>query len=353
MVSNTNTSSANQTIFYPENEDMACVGRVFYKVFCGGKYKYSITFSSVTDSSYPNINFTKRNVEVLEWEILEARIGLVKNCDLENMPTVSSFKQLYFEGKKNKKICQAGLFSTDEFELDVEDGEYVCLEVVYKGKAIPHHHEYSTPSFKKVGEAWIPSDEAIYAQTIGCDRAVEKKIAFIGDSLTQGNRNYKNWTTLLGERLGTRYAFWNLGIGYSTANDCATDKLWLSKAKQNDVVFVCFGVNDINLIYDEERTKADLSKIVALLNEAGCKVILQTLPPFNFKESKLLIWNNLNAYIKEELSQKAYAVFDVAPFLANGDVKDGVAKYGAHPDADGCKLWAEKLFEFVKKNHLI
>ncbi len=354
MTSNCIAGSSNQTFFYTVDKNQEYTGRVFYKVFQGGKKDYSFLFSSTTDSSYPNINYTQCNTDILDWEIIDAKVGVAKSCDMMAMPEVSNFKQLTFYGRIEKKVNEPDLFYTDKVELDVATNDYLCLEVTYKGACIPHHYENTIPAFKLLGDRWIPSNEAVFAQMVGCDRVVEKKIAVIGDSITQGlgveKNSYQNWAALLGESLGKQNAFWNLGIGYSTASDCATDKLWLKKAKQNDLVVVCFGVNDIGLFNDEEKTKADLLKIVTLLNEAGCKVIVQTLPPFNFTGEKLTEWNRLNAYIKEELSQYVAAVFDVSPLLVDGLVENGVAKYGGHPNAEGCAIWANALYEFIQRN---
>ncbi len=357
MTSNSLASSANQTFFYTVDENEAYTGRVFYKVSNGGKHNYSFLFSSSLDSSYPSVNWTKCNTEVLDWEIVDAKVGVSNEVDMINMPEISNFKQLYFNGEKNKVIDQAGFFYTDELMLTVNAGEYLCLEITYKGKKIPHHDSNEIPSFKWMRGTWVASNQAVFAQVVGCDRTVDKRVAFLGDSITQGIGEgvdcYNHWASLLSQRLSKEYSYWNLGIGNATANDCATDKSWLAKAKKNDVVFLCLGVNDVSSITDEQTTKADLSKIVNLLNEAGCKVILQTLPPFNFSGNKLNIWNNINAYIKEELAQSVYAVFDVSPLLTEGAVEAGVAKYGAHPNAEGCQVWADALFEFISANDLL
>ncbi len=357
MTSNSLSSSANQTFFYTVDENEEYTGRVFYKISNGGKYNYSFLFSSTLDSSYPRENWTKCNTEVLDWEIVEAKVGVADEADMLRMTEVSNFEQLYFDGEKNKVIDEAGFFYTDELELNVNAGEYLCLEIAYKGKKIPHHDSNEIPSFKWTRGQWVASNQAVFAQVIGCDREVEKRVAFLGDSITQGTGEgvdcYNHWASLLSQRLSKEHSYWNLGIGNAMANDCATDKSWLAKAKQNDVVFLCLGVNDVSTITNEETTKADLSKIVDLLNEAGCKVILQTLPPFNFSGNKLNIWNNLNTYIKEDLAQSVYAVFDVSPLLTEGAVEEGVAKYGAHPNAEGCQVWADALFAFINTNQLV
>lgn len=41
---------------------------------------------------------------------------------------------------------------------------------------------------------------------------------------------------------------------------------------------------------------------------------------------------------------KAYRFFDVVPLLAKSPDEPQRAKFGGHPDADGCWLWAEALY---------
>ena len=83
----------------------------------------------------------------------------------------------------------------------------------------------------------------------GRSAAGKARIAFIGDSITQGcgttYNGYKQYAAVAAGRLGEDYAFWDLGLGYARGSDAATDGIWLYKAKQNDLVSVCFGVNDI------------------------------------------------------------------------------------------------------------
>ncbi len=57
--------------------------------------------------------------------------------------------------------------------------------------------------------------------------------------------SYEHWNAVVAENLGSQYGFWNLGLGYGRAADAATDGAWFFKAKQNDIVVVCYGVNDI------------------------------------------------------------------------------------------------------------
>ncbi len=350
MVSNTVGGSAPQTFFRTSDPQKAYVGRVFYKAFAGGEYDYSFLFSGGTDSSFPIENVTSRNTPVLGWEICSARVGVCAKCTPSEMPYIDGFQTLTFDGKGNKQVTEEGLFYSDEISLSVKKGEYICLEITYRGEKIPHHYENSIPSFLQEGEGWIPSNRAVFASMVGCNRPVEKKIAFLGDSITQGLgtacNGYGHWNALLAEGLGERYAFWNLGIGFGMANDGATDGAWLYKAKQNDLVIVCFGVNDIFRVRSAAQTKQDLRTIVEKLKKAGCQVIVQTVPPFDYQEEPRAIWKELNGYIETELASLADLVLDIVPLLGDGE---GKSKYNPHPDEEGCRVWAEGILPRVRE----
>ena len=76
-------------------------------------------------------------------------------------------------------------------------------------------------------------------------------------------------------------------------------------------------------------------------------MILQTIPPFDYTGDYICTWNKLNEYIKTELKDKVDAVFDNVPFLGEKD-RPHMAKFGRHPNAEGCRIWAEALYEAVK-----
>jgi lysophospholipase L1-like esterase len=188
---------------------------------------------------------------------------------------------------------------------------------------------------------------------IGCDRAVEKRIAYAGDSITQGigveKNSYEFWSSRVSSALGEKYAYWNLGIGFGRANDLASDGAWLHKVKQNDIAIVCYGVNDIGQGMSDEQIKSDLSTIVEKLNEAGCEVILQTIPPFDYNEEITMRWLGLNEYIKTELSKKVLFVFDDVPYLSLSESEPQRAKYGGHPNEQGSAVWASALIKEMRR----
>jgi len=364
--SNSVAGSGNQ-FFFNMNEGEVRTGRVFYKITASGEYNYSLLFTNIMDSTFSDGSLSHKNLICDEWQIHGARIGKCKfipDKPLEKMTVsdsdegadifVSDMTDVTFNSLKKKTVMPGEFFTTDPLKMIFEKGEYLCLEITFSGSMIPYHEETLLPVFVKGENGWSYSKQMPFAGMIGCDRETAKcRIGFIGDSITQGigteANSYKHWNARLSEKIGDEYAFWNLGIGYARAEDAATDSAWLFKAKHNDIVFVCFGVNDILQGVTEEKIKSSLNQITESLKKAGCRVILQSVPPFDYSGEKIYIWNNINRYIKEVLSKKVDAVFDNVPYLGRQGDEAHMAAYGGHPNAEGCAVWADALYESIKK----
>ncbi len=341
FVSNTLAGSSNQSFFYSDEE--VTVGRVFYKMFAGGEFNYSFLFSNTIDSTFSDGTHSHRNLVCDEWEIISASVCVTKNADVE---TCGEFKEITFDGKKSKTVMPGEFFCTDETLISAEKNDFLCLEIAFKGKMIPYHEEINVFTYVKNENNWEKNVKMPVPSMVGCDRKPKLKIGFLGDSITQGVgtelNSYDHWNARLADMLGTDYSYWNLGIGFARANDAATDGAWLFKAKNTDAVAVCFGVNDILHSHTAEQIKKDLKTIVDGLHAAGCRVLVQTVPPFDMNEEEEKIRMEVSRFILNKLS--ADAVFDNNPVLADGNR----SIYGGHPDAEGCKKWAEALCPVMK-----
>lgn len=355
--SNTYAGSGNQYYFNMQENEVR-TGRILYKIAVGGEYDYSLLFSNVMDSTYSDGAISHKNLICDSWKIRNAKIGKckiaathkeVEELTMDKDVVVSDFCDLKFNGKIEKTVMPGEFFSSDPVRMAYNKDEYFCLEITFSGKMIPYHEESLLPVFVKENDQWKYSRHMPFAGMIGCSREVKGRIAYLGDSITQGIgtelNSYKHWNAVLSEKLGDDYSYWNLGIGYGRANDAASDGAWLYKAKQSDIVLVCYGVNDILQGFSEEQIKKDLETIVDALKKDGKKVILQTIPPFEFEEKDIEKWHRINEYIKSVLSDKADMLFDNNPCLC----KEGVyPKYGGHPNAEGCAVWADALYESTK-----
>ncbi|MBQ8232658.1 MAG: SGNH/GDSL hydrolase family protein [Lachnospiraceae bacterium] len=349
--SNTLAGSGNQSCFLT-GDDVVHKGRVYYKIFAGGRYRYSLLFSNILDSTYADGEKSCCNMICDEWQLIKATVGVCKECDAHTATTPEEIQVLTFQGKENKDVMPGEFFVSDSIEISAEKNEYLCVEITFRGTMIPSHEQSILPAFVWDGEHWEPSCNLPFPGMIGCDRSVHGKIGFMGDSITQGigtpNNAYSHWCALVAESMGDQYAYWNLGLGFGRAQDAASDGAWLFKAKHMDWVVLGYGTNDIGKQRDEEAIKKDLLSIVLKLKGAGTKVLLQTLPPFSWKDENLKKWININHYIRNTLSAYVDAVFDIAPLLTDDPQEQGKAKYGGHPNEAGCRIWAEALIPVLR-----
>lgn len=340
--SNSLAGTGNQSCFISDMENH--IGRIFYKVFSGGEYNYSFLFSNIVDSRFTEI--TSTNCIINCWKITGVRAAVTDNCN--NVKGVSGFVDVTF-GKTNDMKLPNGFFCSDPVLLTAKKDDYICIEIKFKGKKVPYHPESQIISYVYENKEWIRSVEMPVVHCVGCDRTVRRRIAFLGDSITQGIgpefNSYEHWCAQLAEKIGEEYSFWNLGIGCGQAQDAASDGAWLAKAKKNDIVFVCYGVNDI--IGDRasaDDVKKRLDTICDKLTDKGLKVIIQSIPPFNYRDEFRTIWEDVNEYIKNNMAKRVSGYFDNVPVLC-GDMPH-MAKYEKHPNAEGCKRWAEALYEY-------
>lgn len=307
-------------------------GRCWFRLTHGGE-NYSLLFSNQIDSTYDDGSISRAGDMGGDWCIQQIRMGL---CGaVGEMP--DQWKTATFDGQIAKEVSGKEVFYTDPIALQAKAGDYLCYEITLIGSCYPYHEEAVLTV--------VPNKQIPMPLMIGCDRPVETKIGFLGDSITQGcgteDDSYTHWVAQIAQGLPESCSVWDLGIGYARAYDAAGNDGWLDRAKQCDVIHVCFGVNDILRGRTAEQVLGDLSTLAAKLKEAGCKVILLTLPPFDLEGTALTQWQKANKIIREELCRQADGLFDIAQVLGQAPPNDHLCIYGGHPDQYGCKAVAE------------
>ena len=346
FVSNTLGGTGNQ-LFHRFGDDRTRRGRVYYKVFAGGKFRYSLLFSNVIDSTYKVEYGSCADYVCDPWELLSASVGVCKATGVKTAGEVENFIPLSFGGARHKLVAPGEFFTTDPVELSPEKGDFICVEVEFRGGMIPYHLESILPTFLYENGAWIPDKRVPVPGMVGCDRKVSARIGYFGDSITQGigtaPNAYSHWCALTARTLGEEYSHWNLGIGYGRCQDAAGGGAWFFKAKHVDAAVVAFGSNDVGRGRSVNEMKADFSTLVDRLHAAGAKVFLHTLPPFDWTDEYLARWQAINAFLRDELAKKAEGFLDVAPLLTDLTRGVGMSKFGKHPDEAGCRIWAESL----------
>lgn len=352
-VSNTPSAGGNQSHFLSDGKKVL-IGRAFYRVFAEGTFSYSFLFSNVIDSTFADGSFSRKNFVCEAFRIERLRLAVVDTCDPDGLDESAFADAAFGEKASYTSSAEAEMFYTDPLRLTAKSGQYFCLEISFSGEKIPCHPESLLPLFRKAenGE-WEPSAELPLPSMIGCERQVDARVGFIGDSITQGigtaKNSYRNYAALLAEKLGDRYSFWNVGLGYARASDAASDGIWLEKMKNVDLALVCLGVNDMGRIKSGKELGGFLEKIVDSLKSAGVQIILQTIPPFNYDPERTAYWLEANESIKTVLSAKVETVFDVVPILsADPENEPQKSKYGAHPDERGNAAWAEALLPVLQ-----
>lgn len=352
FVSNTTAGSGNQCVFYPKDAGEIHTGRVYYRLTAGGTCRYSILYSNLTDTTFSDGSVSHANLVCDEWHIHAARIGVCSACNMETAAEPHGFIPVLFGGKPRKNVAPGEFFHTDPVTLTAEKGEYLCVELSFSGRMLPCHPESLLPAFVKTGNGFVRSTDQPFASMIGCDRRVTTRLSFLGDSITQGIgtpfNSYLHYCALITDSLDETVACWNLGLGFARAGDAAADGAWLFKAKQTDAVCVCLGVNDLFQVPNAEILKQNLLKTVRSLKKAGLRVLLQTVPPFNYSPDKALMWTDVNRYIRTLSPSEADMIFDVVPILGKPEAPHN-ALYGGHPDPRGTAVWAEKLLPDIQK----
>lgn len=352
--SNTLAGSGNQSWFAPEDDHKMVTGRVFYRVFAGGEYRYSLLFGDAMDSTFSDGMHSWANQTLGGWTIHSARLGVVSRVDMERFEEPEYLIDLTFGGERKKQVAPGEQFVTDPVCVRAEKGQYLCLETTVSGEAIPCHPESTLPAFVRTEAGWEHSVNTLFAGMIGCDRPVRARIGYLGDSITQGigapPNSYEHWAAVASELLGEDYAYWDLGLGYARARDAATGGHWFKKALENDLVVFCMGVNDLG---HEPRPRVEviersLEAVVRGLRQAGVKVLVQTVPPFDYSPELSADWARINDWIRECLAGEADGLFDVTDVLSLSDEEPHRARFGGHPDAQGCRCWAEALVPVLR-----
>ena len=346
FVSGSVVGSGVQSFFFSDPE-RPVTGRVYYRLAQSGEYQYSLLFSNAVDTTFADGGHSRAGRVLDEWRLLSMRAGICRACSPEACVEPEGFRPVLFDGKEERWVRPGELFASDPFPLAAEKGDCLCVETVCAGRTLPCHPESLLPAFVLRDGKWIPSKEQPFLSMLGCARPARSRVGLLGDSITQGigtpENSHRHLSALLADRLGPEAAVWNLGLGFACARDAALDGMWLYKARQNDLVCLCLGVNDLLRGRSAVEVQRDLATIVRALRQSGVKVLLETIPPFDYAEDVRPAWEGVNAFLRGELAKEADALFDVVPVLGRGPETPHLSRYGAHPDERGNAAWAEAL----------
>ena len=336
-------SSASQVLTRHE-KPVTVTGRCWYRIAHGGE-NYALLFTNKIDSTFEDGSTSVANDIGGEWTINSMRVGLCHKNEDGSYTEPEKFHTVTFEGKETYTVSSPDPFHTDPIPLHAKAGDSVCYEITLTGACYPYHMEIILPVKWLENGEWVDARQVPVPLMIGCDRKVNRRIAFIGDSITQGcgtpYDSYTHWVAKIAEGLDPSDSVWDLGIGYARGYDAATDQGWLARAKTCDIVNVCFGVNDILRGRTADQVVADLETIINALHKAGCKVVLFTVPPFDMEGEAQKHWYAVNAAIRTELVKKADRIFDFAKALGQPAPNEYRSIYCGHPNVEGCAVAAK------------
>lgn len=342
-VSNTLAGCGHPMFFNPDDPDGVQVGRVYLKPFVNGDFEYSLLYNNIIDTTFGDGTVSHCNLVCDEWTVDGLRAAAVPSCEPDETDE-GLFQTLTFDGKESKTVRPGEFFHTDPFRLAASPGEWICVEISYHGRQIPCHPECQVPVFRRREGVWQADMRCPLPCMTGCVRNAAARIGFLGDSITQGIgatfNSYRHYAAVTAELVGDKYSYWNLGLGFARAADAAADGAWLFKAKQMDVVTVCLGVNDSGRSSADDM-KRSLYRTVTQLKKAGVRVLLQTVPPYEYDEQREYNWREVNKYIEQELPKVADCIFRQDFLAYPGD--PARSRFGGHPNDEGCALWAEHL----------
>lgn len=349
-------SSCNYALKSPDGKPVRQTFRGVYKIQEYGELEYKFYFSNNVDSTFSNGSHSYRNMPTEGFQIVSASVGTSKVS--QGIGTINDFKTLTFDGKTERSVAAHETFWSDAITLKVASSSYLVFEwtVEYTVIAATNSENASCFLYDYSGGRLTLTQSAPMPALIGAKRDNDLRVAFIGDSITMGIGTgvgtHRFWAAKIAEKAGTDISFWNLGVGFARANDAVNSPAWLEKAKNNDVIVICFGVNDIEGgIYNHsgqrtaQQVADDINTIAATCKEAGCEVIIFSTPPFTYSNAtKVKVWQELTVKLKELCEVKSYDFFDFASYLGTPDDPSKPA-YGGHPNAEGCEVVANAFMK--------
>lgn len=222
-----------------------------------------------------------------------------------------------------------------------------------------------TPYFDTVHNAWTKGyAEPDLLQWLYNHTKENKKVAFVGDSITYGagvtDRATKAYPSIVDAKLGAGYEVGNFGVSATSALSTAkipyihTEEYKASLEFEADILFIMFGTNDIkyeNWIEGKDNFEADYAALINSYKEVNPDVkVYIGIPSRIFKEN---VFGERSPEILE--NEGIPAVYNVAEavgaevvdfFNATKESPEFFPDF-LHPNADGNKLFAELVYEAI------
>lgn len=313
-------------------------------------------FSNAVDSTYADGAIGHPDRLGGNWRILSAKIGDggAYTCGEMTTPApVISWTEVTFDGQSSRDVTPGERFWSDEVRFTLPEGHMLVWEWELCGNDIPCTPDSQAPTFVAENDGDLQFQmECPVPDLFGAKRTVKGRVAFWGDSITQGcgtrNNYYENWAARIALALGKDYSFWNIGLGWARGSDGAYHEYWKYKAAQVDTVCIVHGVNDNNSgAYQRGRgDSADeilttLETNIRFLQKQGVRVILFTVPPFEYPDGHYMVWKTLRYAYPALAKEMGVELFDFAATLDARPPYGNRFVHGSHPDGEGGRIAAE------------
>jgi lysophospholipase L1-like esterase len=334
--------------------------RTYVKPRAGGSYNWRFWMSNTTDSTY-GAGPLDPNQPGGTWRIAAATLA-DGGTTPDGSVVAGTVVPMTFGGAPSRDVGPDEKFWSDPAAIDLPDGHLLAFTWAVSAAAAG---PVLTCASSSILSSWIAyagdataqeaatgfsttNDRLVAPALFANDRPVTNRLCFLGDSITQGigsTRNaYSFWVAKIADGLPPEVGIWNLGSGYARAGDAASDGAWLAKAKQCGEVAIALGVNDIaNEMPTPDVLLGYLTTIIGKLraHNPAVKIILFTVPTFNFTGAAYTTWKQVNDTILSAPPAGVDRVFDVAAVLSQPAPNDGLVKpeyntgSDAHPNDAG------------------
>lgn len=321
--------------------------RTYIRLQENGLQELRFWFSNAIDSTWDKGAVAKGGQPGGDW-LIEAAFVADGGTEKDGSVVSGSQVPLTFDGSTTRLVRPGEKFWSDPVELELPEGHdlvFTWTIAAGSGRSVPYNCEqmlvtaYDAPgkhAEEEGAESFsLSENKLVMPAFIGVKKNNVRKTVFFGDSITQGVRTkkdgYEYWAARIADKLGSDYAFWNIGSGWARAYDAAADEAWLNKAKQGDQVLIALGVNDLDIgERTAEQLLGDLTTIISLLkaNNPAVDIILFTVPTFNFSENRELEWRKVNEAIRTSPPEGVSRVFDIAAVLSQPAPSD----HRLHPE---------------------
>jgi len=320
-------------------------------------------FSNAVDSTFDRGDVAYPDRPGGNWRILSARIGDggVYRCEAMTEPApVTGWTDVTFAGKASRDVAPCERFWSDEVSFTLPEDHYIVWEWELEGNEIPCTPDSQAPTFTAFDDEPLTfRAECPLPDLFGARREVAGRIAFWGDSITQGcgtrNNFYEHWSARAALALGKEYSVWNIGLGWARGSDAAYHECWKYKAAQADTVCIVHGVNDIRSGKygteggdSAEEIIAAVEQNVRTLQKQGIRVILFTVPPFEYPGKWYMVWKTLRYAYPALAKELGVELFDFSGTLDARPPYGNRFIHGAHPDGEGGRIAAEALLQSKK-----